>query len=210
MQYFNTLPLVVQNIYNNYQNNQVVTNLLSRAYLIPSLLNNVMMFYEYDIKEDETPESIAYNYYDDVYKYWLILYSNNIFDIQSDWPKTSSQFTLYLEDKYKEDANGNPVIAYTMSTIHHYEKTIATSDNLDFQEKTVTIQITEDDYNSLIPSTTNRTFNSGTVVTQTITKQAVSIYNYESELNEDKRKVKILRTEFVDPMEKKFRQLMQT
>lgn len=209
MQYFNTLPLVVQNSYNNIQNNQVVTNLLTRAYLIPQLVNNVMMFYEYDVKENETPENIAYNYYDDVYKYWIILYSNNIFDVQADWPKTSSQFALYLEDKYKEAANGAPVIAYTMSTIHHYEKIVTTSDNLNFEEKVVTMQITQSEYNSLSTSTISRTFNDGTIVTQSISKQAVSIYNYENDLNESKRKIKVLRTEFVEPIERRFRQLMQ-
>lgn len=210
MQYFNSLPLIAQNTYNNVGNNQVVTNLLSRAYLLPPLLKNVMFFYEYDIKDDETPETIAYNYYDgDVYKYWILLYSNNIFDVQNDWPKSNPQFNAYLEDKYKEQANGVPVLAYTMSTIHHYEKIITTSDDVFFEKKVVTIQITEDEYNSLMTGTTTRTFNTGTTITQDISKQAVSIFTYETKLNENKRRINLMRKEFIPALETKFQEIMQ-
>lgn len=209
MQYFNTLPLISQNTYSVYGNNQLVTNLLVRGYLLPSLLQNVMLFYRYDIKEGDTPESIAYNYYNDVYKYWILLYSNNIIDPQSDWPKTSSQFDLYLQDKYQEAANGVPVISYTLSTIHHYEKSISTIDNVYFQDKITTIWIDEDTYDSLMPSTTKRTFNTGTVVTQTISKRAVSIYEYENTLNESKRQINILKENYVSDVEFRFRKLMQ-
>lgn len=208
MQYFNTLPLITQNTYSVYGNNQVVTNLLIRAYILPTLLKNVMLFYKYDIREGDTPESIAYNYYDDVYKYWIVLYSNNILDPQADWPKTSSQFQLYLEDKYKTEANGSPVIAYTMSTIHHYEKIISTSDNVNFENKVVTVWIDEDTYNSLLASTTQRTFNSGTVVTQQISKSAVSIYTYENQLNENKRQINLLKESYVADVETRFKKLM--
>ena len=208
MQYFNTLPLITQNTYSVYGNNQVVTNLLIRAYILPTLLKNVMLFYKYDIREGDTPESIAYNYYDDVYKYWIVLYSNNILDPQADWPKTSSQFQLYLEDKYKTEANGSPVIAYTMSTIHHYEKIISTSDNVNFENKVVTVWIDEDTYDSLLASTTQRTFSSGTVVTQQISKSAVSIYTYENQLNENKRQINLLKESYISDIETRFKNLM--
>lgn len=208
MQYFNTLPLISQNIYDVYGNDQVVTNLLNRAYILSKLLKNVTLFYEYDVKEGETPESISYSYYKDIYRYWMILYSNNIIDPQADWPKTSSQFDLYLQDKYAEEANGNPVIAYTMSTTHHYEKIISTSDNVNFENKVTTLWVDANTYNSLMPSTTTRTFTSGTTVIQEISKQAVSIYDYENNLNENKRHINILREEFADNMERQFRELM--
>lgn len=209
MQYFNTLPLVSQNTYNVYGNNQVVTNLLTRAYFLPKLLKNVMLFYQYDIKEGETPESIAHSYYNDIYKYWIVLYSNNIIDPLNDWPKTSSQFELYLLDKYKEQANGVPVIAYTMSTIHHYEKIIATTDDVFFETKVLTLQIDEDTYNSLMPSSTKRTFSTGTIVTQEITKRAVSIYDYENKVNEDKRNINIMKDQYVTELEYQFKRLME-
>lgn len=209
MQYFNTLPLVVLPKINTFGNNQLVTNLLTRAYLLPSLLKNVMLFYEYDVIDGDTPESLSYNYYDDVYRYWIILYSNGIIDAQSDWPKTSSQFILYLDDKYKEAANGNPVIAYTMSTIHHYEKIITVSNNSDFQKKVVNIEVDEDTYISLMDTTIQRTFSDGSQITQEISKRAVSIYVYENELNEKKRKINIMKQSYVFDMEKQFRDLMQ-
>ena len=209
MQYFNSLPLVSQNTYSAYNNNQLVTNLLTRAYLLPSLLNNVMLFYDYEVRDGDTIESVAYNYYNDVYKYWIICYSNNIIDPLFDWPKTSSQFELYLEDKYSQEANGVPVIAYTMSTIHHYEKTISVINDFDFANTVTTIWIDEDTYDSLMPSIIERTFPSGTNITQKITKQAVSIYTYESIINDNKRKIKLLKDDYVPDIENRFKKLMQ-
>lgn len=210
MQYFNSLPLTTQNSYNVYGNNQVVTNLITRAYLLPELQKNIMMFYQYDIKDGETPESISYNYYNNVYRYWLILYANNITDPLGDWPKTNRQLDLYLEDKYKEQANGTNIIAYTMSTIHHYEKIVTTYDDVYFQKKVVSVWVDEDIYNSLMTSTTQRTFPDGTTITQEIGKKAVSIYNYEMDLNESKRRINIIKQEYVMDTEREFKQIMQS
>ena len=105
MKYFSNLPLIIKAGSNN--NSLITTNLLSRSYILPSLLKNVVLFYEYDVKEGDSPENIAYRYYGDVYRYWLILYSNNIIDPQSEWPLNSNDFQRYIFYKYREDvANG--------------------------------------------------------------------------------------------------------
>ena len=50
MKYFSNLPLIVKTDTNN--NSLVVTNLLSRSYILPSLLKNVVLFYDYDVNDD--------------------------------------------------------------------------------------------------------------------------------------------------------------
>jgi len=149
MKYFNALPLVTQ--VDQYNNTLLLTNLLSRSYLLPSLSKNVMLFYEYDIQEGDTPENIAYKYYNNSYKYWIIFYSNNIMSPQSEWPLTNQQFVPHLFDKYKQDTantlsipvanvTSSQVLSYTAATVHHYEKIITSTDTQNMQDKVVKIK----------------------------------------------------------------------
>lgn len=204
MKYFQSLPLLSMKDHNN--NTIVVNNLLSRNYFLPKLIKNFSLFYEYDIKEGDTPENIAYRYYDDIYRYWLVLYSNNLLDFQSQWPLTTSEFESYLKDKYK-DVGGQDIIAYTLSTVHHYEKLVYTSENTSSKEKLTKINIDEDTYNSLMEYSTEKT-KDGVTYRMRITKNAVSIYNYEFELNESKRKINLLKKEYSTDAEKQFQDLM--
>lgn len=204
MKYFQSLPLLSMKDHNN--NTIVVNNLLSRNYFLPKLIKNYSLFYEYDIKEGDTPENIAYRYYDDIYRYWIVLYANNVLDFQSQWPLTTSEFESYLKDKYK-DVGGQDIIAYTLSTVHHYEKLIYTSENTSSKEKLTKINIDEDTYNSLMESSTEKT-KDGVTYRMRITKNSVSIYNYEFELNESKRKINLLKKEYSTDAEKQFQDLM--
>jgi len=209
MQYFNTLPLITQTDLNG--NYITVSNLLTRAYLLPSLQKNIMLFYQYNIQEGDTPENMSYRYYNDMYRYWLILYANNIIDPQAEWPLTNQQFEIYINDKYAADAANasSPVLAYTLSTIHHYEQIITTSDTSNLQEQVITAQIDQDTYNSLMPSTTSMTFTNGTVVTKKIDKNAVSIYNFEVKENESKRVIQLIKDVYASDAEKQLQSLMR-
>ena len=209
MKYFNSLPLITQNDFNG--NAIVVNNLISRAYLLPSLAKNVMLFYQYDVKESDTPENIAYKYYEDMDRYWILLYSNGIIDPQSDWPLTSQQFDLYLTKKYSEDAGSSEpsiVLSYITGTIHHYEQTTTTTDSSNLQKQNVTIKIDENTYNNMIETQYDAVFSNGVKVSKTITKKAVSIYDYENRLNESKRKIKIMKKNYVDQMETQLKNVM--
>lgn len=206
MKYFDTLPTIVKNDYNN--NIVLATNLLTRAYLLPPLLKNITIFYDYDIREGDTPENIAYKYYGNVYKYWMVLYANAIIDPQSDWPLTSSQFENYLIDKYTVAANGIPVISYTTSTVHHYEKIITIQNSSDMQTQVITVNIDKDTFDTLINTTTTRTFPDGTTVSQSIIGKPVNIYDYENDINESKRKISIMKDSYVNTLENQFTNLM--
>lgn len=209
MRYFSTLPLITQK--DPYGNFITVNNLLSRAYLLPSLQNNLMMFYTYDLKESDSPENISYRYYNDVYRYWIVLYSNNIIDSQAQWPLTSQQFIVYLQDKYATAANGAAnVLSYTTSNIHHYEQYITTKNSVDNQGQTITIQIDGATYNSFTSSTTTSApLPDGSVVTKSVTAESISIYDYENKLNESKRSIKIMNSNYVNQTEQQLQSLMK-
>lgn len=217
MKYFNTLPLTAQK--NITGQETLVTNLLVRSYFLPSLLKNVSLFYDYDIREGDTPENIAYRYYNDSYRYWLVLYSNNIIDPYSQWPLTSSQLDQHLYIKYRSEAANTlnisfantslvQTIAYCTSTTHHYEKTIITYDSNTMQKTNMTVVIDQQSYQQLEPSKVQSSFYDGTVVTKETIKSAVSIYNYEISENEKKRKINLLKDSYALDAEKKFMSLM--
>jgi hypothetical protein len=207
MLYFNTFPLVIAS---DSKNNAILlTNLMARVEIIPSLLKNPLLFYSYDLKESDRPDIIANKYYDDSNKFWMILYANEIMDPQWDWPLTSKQFDAYLINKYSEAAGGdNQVFTYISNTIQEYRKTITSYDStsLTTTSKTVVVDLTT--YNSTIESSTTQTFSSGASVTRTISKTAVSIYDYEIELNEAKQNIKLINSSYSNQLEKDFHNLM--
>jgi hypothetical protein len=207
MLYFNTFPLVVASDSKN--NAMLMTNLMARVEIIPSLLRNPLLFYSYDLKESDRPDIIANKYYGDSNKYWMILYANEIMDPQWDWPLTSKQFNAYLTDKYSVSAGGdNQVFTYISSTIHEYRQTITSYDStsLETTEKTIVVDLTT--YNSITDNSITQTFSSGDSVTRTISKTAVSIYDYEIELNEAKQNVKLINSSYSNQLERDFHNLM--
>jgi hypothetical protein len=198
MQYFDTLPKII-NI-DSTGNSKVMTNLLARASVIPEILKDPLLYYTYDIQEGDTPEIIAHKYYGDSYRYWIVLFANELLDPQWDWPMTSAVFEQYLADKYPS--------TNVYSEIEYYEKVITQYD-VNTQTTTVNkIRIDEDVYNGL-PVTQTATYTLPTgPVTITTDRNAVSIYDYELSLNEAKRNIKILNSNYVGEMENQLKKLM--
>jgi hypothetical protein len=198
MQYFDTLPKVVHT--DAVGTSKVVTNIMSRVSIIPQLLKNPLNYYEYDIQDGDTPEIIAHKYYGDSYRYWIVMLSNELMDPQWDWPMNNTVFAKYLENKYPN--------IQTSSIIHHYEKIITQYDTDSMTTTINKIQITEDVYNQL-PTTQTTTYNlpAGDVVI-TVATNAVSIYDYELELNEAKRSIKLLNATYVSQLETEYQKLM--
>jgi hypothetical protein len=198
MKYFNTLPKIVTSDYNN--NTTVLTNLLARASLVNNYLDKPLMFYTYDIQEGDTPEIIAHKYYEDPYRYWIVLVANQIFDPQWNWPLSGSVFNKYIVDKY---TTINPY-----SDVHHYEKIII---QFDVETKTTTknvIVVDEESYNLITEDSQTVSLPTGNV-SITTTKRGVSFYEYEYELNESKRNIKLLNKNYMNNFEAQFYKLMK-
>ena len=198
MQYFDILPKLIHT--DAVGTSKIVTNLMSRVSIIPQLLKNPLNYYEYDIQDGDTPEIIAHKYYGDSYRYWIVMLSNELMDPQWDWPMNNRVFAKYLENKYPN--------IQTSSTIHYYEKIITQYDTYSMTTTINKIQITEDVYNGLpTTQTTTYTLPAGNVVI-TVETNAVSIYDYELELNEDKRSIKLLNSIYVNQIETEYQKLM--
>ena len=202
MRYFENFPKIAITDQNN--NTMLYTNLLTRVNLIPGLINNPSLFYQYNLQEGDRPDIIATKYYNNPYRYWIFLYGNNIMDPIWDLPMDSNTFELYLNDKYGTLATSNnqSVLAYTQSTVYQYQKVVQTIDGDTGTVTTNYYNIDEATYNSL-PSNhiTTQNFSDGNSVTLNITKQIQSIYDYEYQVNENKRSVNIVDKKYSSQME---------
>lgn len=198
MQYFDILPKII-NI-DSRGNSRVMTNLLSRASVIPAILKDPLLYYTYDIQEGDTPEIIAHKYYGDSYRYWIVLFANELLDPQWDWPMSSRVFENYLADKYPA--------TNVYNTISYYEKIITQYDS-NTQTTTINkVRISQSTYNSLpVTQTQSYTLPTGPV-TVTTARNAVSIYDDELAQNEAKRNIKILNSNYVDLVETQLKKLM--
>ena len=70
-------------------------------------------FNPYTIKNGERPDYVAHKFYGDSNLDWVILLSNDIYNIYDEWPRNSIDFEEYLIEKYGS-------IATTLSTTKYY------------------------------------------------------------------------------------------
>tara|TARA_B100000475_G_C14911002_1_gene278935 strand:- start:253 stop:783 length:531 start_codon:yes stop_codon:yes gene_type:complete len=109
MYFDDNFPIIPYDSVGNYQFKDV-TNLLRRVGIRAKVKANTLVFDTYDVKNGETPESLAHKLYEDAELHWVILMINDITDRYHQWPMTEAQFLQYVNDKYDN-----------VDAIHHYE-----------------------------------------------------------------------------------------
>ena len=199
MKYFQQLPKLL--VTDKTGVSSLYTNIMARASIINSLLDNPVLCYTYDIQDGDTPEIVADKFYGDSYRYWLVMFANQMLDPQWDWPLNSKNFNNYIENKYTEF---DPY-----SNVYQFEKVVTQYES---SSKTTTVNtyvIDEHTYDTLSESTTSYTFPSG-ITTIIISKNAKSYFQHELETNEAKRNIKLLKREYALQIENEFKTLMGT
>ena len=194
MKYFESTPRI--SVTDKYGNSVIYRNIMARLSIIPAVLKNPLLYYEYDVQEGDTPEIVAYKYYGDVNRYWIVLFSNQMMDPQWDWPLDYRNLVSYIEDKY-----GNP------EGIHSYQKIITLTNLLNNTTTVNTYTISQAEYNSTIEETKTFEMSSGDVIYQ-VEKKSLSNYQYEVELNDTKRSIKLLNRDYASQLEQEFQALM--
>ena len=97
-----------------------VKNLFKKGKLRDDIFQDVTVFTKYQIVGDARPDNVAFDVYDDANLDWVILLSNNIVNIQTEWPLPQNDFDKILLERYKTYEN-------LYSGIHHYETTEVTN-----------------------------------------------------------------------------------
>ena len=238
--YFNFFPRVYYTLDDKPTSLKTITNLTTRFAFEEALKNNLAAFYKYDVKDGETPETIAYKFYDSSERHWIVLLFNDVIDPQYDWVLGYEDFNEFVDKKYSapeyaDTANTSvPGLfwAQNVDNVKKYYKIITkfTSNGDSLVEK---FEIDENTYNNTLETTIDYTINRETnqleiidatggqtatltldsetisnldiCVQQTIQKQRQTYYEYEQELNESKRSIRLLKPEFVPAVESEFK-----
>jgi hypothetical protein len=205
--YFNFFPTTYYTNSDSSSDLDTVTNIIARFAFENSTKDNTNVFYPYDIQDGDTPEIIASKYYGSPERHWIVLMFNDIVDPQFDWPLNQRTIIKYINNKYSakeyaDTANTNiSGLTWSMNAnnVYAYTKTITRVGITDKSPVTITekIQVDANTYANVITSTNNVTLQSGTKVVETTTKQKQTYYDYEIETNDAKRKIKLLRPEYV-------------
>lgn len=182
--------------------NVLSTNISLRTAFIEKLKLNSSVFYPYVVKEGETADSLATQYYGAPEFDWLIYLANNIIDPYTQWPKTYLQFENYIVKKYGslEEAKSqivfyrkNPDVSYIK-----YDGSGFTNTPTNAGERVSTntdIRITVESYS---------------LIDDQINYYPVYAYDYEQELDEEKRNIVLIDNQFKDSASKELSNLLGT
>mgnify|MGYP006080816915 CR=1 FL=1 len=207
--YFDHFPQVPYQIDRNVDNTTNftgATNVLARVKMLQQALDSVWAYYIHTVKDHETPEILAQRTYNDVGAYWIILLANNITDPQYDWPLAYDAFNKFIIDKYGS-------LATAKTTIRMWQKNFKSFDITTQTTTTNTTEITEDAYDTSVLPTSEGAPTSYTVGISVINiwewKSIVYVYDWENDLNEAKRQIKLVKPDYLGQIQSEFRNLMR-
>ena len=235
-QFFDYFPKIAYDISKgDYTTYQTPTNIFLRIGVIKDTMENISSYYIYDIKDGERPEILADKVYGTSEAHWIILMANDKHDGAYDWPLNYNDFNNYIANKYRARAGGgsltdNQVIAWSQNSvagansIHHYEKVVDTTDvnsrttttfryvvDYDKQTTVAPTDVPYDYYTGLSDAGAFSTYSvNGKTVREKIYRNKVSIYDYEFQVNEDKRQIKIIKPEYYTQIVDELRNLTGT
>ena len=117
MPYFKELPnfQYIANFPNqSFNTDYVLTkNIFKRAKLRSDIATAITAFNYYQIVDNERPDQVAAKVYDNADLDWVILITNNITNVNQQWPLDNNSFYKYLLDKYESDEK--------IAAVHHWE-----------------------------------------------------------------------------------------
>ena len=160
-----------------------VKNLFKRVLLREDIYSNLMYFTKYDIQGDDRPDNVAYRIYSDSTLDWLILLSNNITHIPTEWPLAQNDFDRFLLDKYGSYDN-------LYNGVHHHE-TVEVKDSNEVIIVPAGLEVSADF------TTTYYDYYMKEMVTKLDITRPVTNYQYEEKIQNKKREIFILKQEYV-------------
>jgi len=167
----------------NYDN---VKNLFKRGKIREDIFGDLSFFTKYQVVGDERPDNVAYKFYSESSLDWVVLLSNNILNIRTEWPMTQITFDKYLLEKY-----GDYNTLY--NGVHHYE----TEEILNGNDLVIVPKGLEVDQGYSITY-----YDSG--LAQEVTKSNIAYevtnYDYENQIQEDKRNIYVLKPIYLNTL----------
>jgi hypothetical protein len=160
-----------------------VKNLFKKAKLRDDIFSDLSFFTKYSILGDERPDNVAYKFYNDSTLDWIILLSNNVINVQTEWPLSQQGFYNYLIDKYGSEEVFNEV--------HHYE-TIQVNNTDGAIIVRAGLKVPSDYSISYFDINNGQTMNYRNITVE------VSNYDYEEKIQNDKRNIFVLKPNYLN------------
>ena len=192
--YFRQIPNLdypsLRNDRNSAYDYQVVKNIFKRAVIRDDIFNEITAFTKYSVVGDERPDQVAYQFYNDSGLDWVILATNNIVHVRDEWPMGNQDFLTYLNGKYTEAE---------LSNIHHYETKI-------IRDSSGTLIQPE---GKRVPAGYTVNFLDNGTLRSESSLTSFSFLEHETDLNDAKRDINILRPEFLGLFLENFADIME-
>ena len=169
----------------------IVKNIFRRSKLRTDVDQSITAFNYYYVQEKQRPDVLAQDLYGDSELDWVILTTNNITNIRDQWPLDHNDLHDYMLEKYGSEQN--------IAGIHHYE----TKKIVDEYGRTIMREGLEVDVDF-------------TFKYQTLTRSILNVnpvapitnYQYETKLNEEKRKIRTLKPQYLGAFISEHKQIM--
>ena len=172
-----------------------VKNLFKKGKIREDIFQNVAFFEKYKIVGDDRPDNVAFEVYNDSSLDWVILLSNNILNIQSEWPLPQTDFDRFVLDKY-----GDYNTLY--NGIHHYE-TIEVKNTQGVTIVPAGLQVDSSYSVSYYDFFTDLQVTTGNLATP------ITNYEYEEKVDNDKRNIFILKSRYLNIVFDDMEEIMQ-
>ena len=192
MSYFSNFPKIAYDSKGDGRY-RIQTDIFRRLKLRTDVKDDIYGFDYYDVQGGDTPESIAYKYYGDAQLHWTILAANDIIDYYTDWPMSVERFEEYVTDKYDDPY-----------AVHHYEVSQSSGDRNTFIEVGEEFAYIYFDMSSVTFDNTSFSFDSFFSAGGATKSITVTNYDYEERLQDEKRKIRLIKPEFIDSFVSEF------
>ena len=160
-----------------------VKNIFKRGKLKKDIFDNLMYFTKYQIVGDDRPDNVAFDVYEDETLDWVILLSNNITNIQTEWPLNHQSFYNFLISKYGSEEEIHGIHHYETTEVRNTAKTIIVPKGLKVPQN-YSIEF----YDARLESYTTMSN-----ITTEITN-----YAYENKIEDDKRNIYVLKAQYLN------------
>ena len=164
-----------------------VKNLFRRVKLRDDLKDSITYLTNYYVRDGFRPDQVAEDLYGSPNLDWVVIHSAGIVNIRDEWPLTSREIYDYSLNKYGNDLN----------QIRHYVTTeVKDSSGKIYLPKG---KVVDSNFTIADPTSSTTTLNPVGGVTN---------YEHESNLNEDKRNITVLRPSYLELFVSDMRRIM--
>lgn len=183
----------------DYQSRQVVVDIFRRVILSKEYFENSLYYEEYEVLHGETPEEVSYRFYGTTDLSWAILMVNNIVDPRFEWPISEESLYKVVEDRYGGAQNVFTINRAVDAKGYQVETFFVLTEDSTHEEPVRLLfeNPGEDNINTPIAYQDS-----------SLISQFESNFEVESQKNESKRRIKILKPEIMLEVVGRFKRMI--